>query len=373
MNTVVVGRQVRPASVNNPVRPDKTRAPSDWDHSWYRQRGGRGVARIDVYAGTPWHETYTARGAINVHEPQSHWSATDWELGRRMKANARLAALAGYSEEWKQLSAAAAEARKTLVLASRFTRTAAHELGKAAEVLERRRRAEKLRMRSLNWRDWPSKYLAWIYAIAPLADDVRGAFNQLAPLAAADLGMRMALVKRWDHNEEFRPRIMGGLPGGFSQPYMVGGRVFTYGKVVYLYELPGWFLEKAAPPLAPFSTAYELTRASFILDWFAPVGNWMGAMEAAQIAPFFKEGSETVVVKSIYDLATSTLVPHPALLGQISSSGQIEVGRMERRRVIHHPFAWDNGIARKPFPKLQLATQGLALLTQAVLRYNRAV
>ena len=63
-------------------------------------------------------------------------------------------------------------------------------------------------------------------------------------------------------------------------------------RVGYRFDFPQSWIERV-PILTPFSTAWELTRLSFVADWVAPFGNYVASLEAmGQFGPYFSEGFE---------------------------------------------------------------------------------
>ena len=67
-------------------------------------------------------------------------------------------------------------------------------------------------------------------------------------------------------------------------------------KVVLHY----WFPNQAGemlPTMTPFGTAWEAAPWSFVVDWFVPIGDWIGAMEATQYAIYLHDAVLTQSVK----------------------------------------------------------------------------
>lgn len=67
-------------------------------------------------------------------------------------------------------------------------------------------------------------------------------------------------------------------------------------KVVLHYEFPSQAGDML-PTMTPFGTAWEAAPWSFVLDWFIPVGDWIGAMEATQYAIYMRDAVVTQSVK----------------------------------------------------------------------------
>ena len=145
--------------------------------------------------------------------------------------------------------------------------------------------------------------------------------------------------------------------------------VFT--RVGYTFFLPDWFIQQT-PTIAPFSTAYELTRYSFVLDWFLPIGQWLSAMESAQFSPFFREGFETVMIQDEWRPLSFDMAKRPFEYHITSgwSDAWVKSGCLRRSAVWSYPWSVLTPPSFKKLPGLQQAAQGLALLTQAFKRWQ---
>jgi hypothetical protein len=105
---------------------------------------------------------------------------------------------------------------------------------------------------------------------------------------------------------------------------------------------------------------------SFVLDWFVPIGNWIGAMESAQFSPFFVEGWETAWMKDVYTDIRSTSSNSTV---KLQATGSLEKGRMSRAYLLSYPSSILTRPAVNPLPSWSKAAQGLSLLTQAFKRW----
>jgi len=132
--------------------------------------------------------------------------------------------------------------------------------------------------------------------------------------------------------------------------------------------LPNWVAQNV-PDIAPFSTLYELMPYSFVLDWFVPVGSFIGAFEASQIAPFFSEGSETWFIRDTYHSVEVDLnYPYDYRARSYDITGRHEVMGMVRIPVGSHPSLTRPRL--QPLPGIRQASQGLSLLAQAFKRWQ---
>lgn len=356
-DVVQVRRLIRPASSTNPVRLDNTRKPGPWSSTWRQSGGFHGTLSMNYSPGNPLTHSGLVRGNIALDfDPTQDLSTVNPLL-----TNARLKALAKVTNDTMQFNAALAQAKGTLKLAADFSSEAAHQLDNL--MAGPKGLAKKLGKMS-QWRKLPDRYLAYLYGIAPLADDLENATTQLVKYGEKGFDMSVILKSslRQTDSISHTPVSMHNGSSGFVFGRANGIRKMA-ARVGYRFDLPGWFLDQA-PIVAPFSTAYELTKLSFVVDWFLPIGNWIGAMESAQWSPFFREGWETMYIQDVYDNLVYT-GSNPTV--HVSSKGRILKGKMSRSYLNVYPLL--KGLALNPLPEWPKAAQGLALLTQAFKRW----
>ena len=146
--------------------------------------------------------------------------------------------------------------------------------------------------------NFSAKYLEYLYGWKPLADDVSNAFQLMFE------GYTGPEQKR------FRMAVKG---------YAGVKDVLTLKKSASMYYTPQWEWEQQLsvrrkvklklmyyfpsqagemlPTMTPFGTAWELAPWSFVIDWFIPIGDWIGAMEATQYAIYMDHAVLTQSVK----------------------------------------------------------------------------
>jgi hypothetical protein len=276
--------------------------------------------------------------------------------------NARLKALAKVTSDTAQFNAALAQANDTLKLAASFSTEAANQLDNL--MSGPKGLAKKLGKLS-SWKKIPDRYLAYLYGIAPLADDLENATTQLVryKVQGFDMALVLKATEKRTETVTFPVNLHNGSSGYTSGE--ISGLRHMQARVGYLFNVPSWYLDQA-PIVAPFSTAYELTRMSFVLDWFVPIGNWIGAMESAQFSPFFVEGWETAWMKDVYTDIRSTSSNSTV---KLQATGSLEKGRMSRAYLLSYPSSILTRPAVNPLPSWSKAAQGLSLLTQAFKRW----
>lgn len=358
-------RYQRPQSSSSPVRPDKTRRPTNWETNWRNVREPLGSFT----------QKDTEFAIIQSTGQVLHDSVPEAVISDSLEAllqNARLAALAQAVEKSTQLNAALAQCRDTVALARRYVTGVS---GGLLSAWNRARRqwepgdlapatlAEAVRgLTQKHWREYPNEYLAYLYGVAPLGDDLANGLDRLSSYRLKGYSLSM-LLKKTLRTRETRVEQWNAYCGQGVNPVTATVDRQLIARAVYRFDVPSWYLD-TSPTLSPFSTAWELTRYSFVLDWFLPVGSWLQALESAQFSPFFREGSETVFVKDSMDLATLTSDSLTAL----RVNGSLDRGRMRRRAISEYPSSVLTRPALRPFPGVNQISQGLALLTQAFQR-----
>jgi len=362
LETVAVRSLQRPASVNNPIRADGTRAPSSWicfSHTTRPWVGG----------GTFHHRMFpeitgkTSGLAVN-NTPTDVGDVSDCV---NFLENNRLKAMAQATESSKNLSAFAAQANSTGKMVGKAASQFAHGLD---NLMRGPGGLAQKFGRMAQWKTLPARYLEYCFGWAPLAGDIENAFERLSELSLNGYGVRMSLRCRKPAPLQTLIRQDGVayacLPAGANTGVTLYGVREAFCPVSYVYQLPQWLVDNV-PTISPFSTAWELAPYSFVLDLFVPIGDWFGALELAQFSPHFTEGSETVFVRDTYTRAE--LVPgHDYVADSWSAEGRTVVTAMWRNAISEAPTVSMPHF--KPLPGVQQAAQGLSLLTQVFQRWR---
>jgi hypothetical protein len=281
--------------------------------------------------------------------------------------NTRLAALAKSVESTTQFSAALRQSGDIVKMSNEYLRRLNRFFEDSIEAPGDHRfsfkKIVKKYGRPSTWSHVPSDYLAYLYGIAPLGDDIANGLDLLTSYRVTGLGMTMMCRNKQVRRENFSEYAQLVVGAGVFPGTIDVQRVQTT-KASYRFDLPSWYLD-TAPVRAPFSTQYELAPYSFVLDWFLPVGTWIQALESAQFSPFFREGSETVFIQDRSDLSTAR-----SPQGVIRTSGTLQRGVMQRRALTEYPHSVLVRPSFKPFPGASQVSQGLSLLTQRMQRWR---
>lgn len=361
---------VRPASSSNPRRDDRTRAPGNWsvwaNYGWFR--GGRLVYRYLTPSGPTLTQSITG-----MVLPQTSFGELKPNLSQAesLLQNVRLKALSSGTEAHKQLSAAARQANDTLKMVGKASTNLAHGID---NLMQGTKGLAKRLGKMGSWKSIPNAYLEYLYGWAPLGDDLANAFDQLNNMRIEGFGYSMILKARRTLTDSCRRPALLAYPAlGFHSGGFISGSRVSRAIATYRFDLPDWFIDQT-PTISPFSTAHELTRLSFVADWFIPIGDWVGAIEAAQWSPYFVEGSETVAVREHYDSAgydSWDVYPWEWYIeGFTPPSGVWDTFVMRRTKIEEFPYAFTRPPALNPFPGVKQAAQGLSLLTQTLQRWR---
>lgn len=216
------------------------------------------------------------------------------------------------------------------------------------------------------WKKIPDDYLAYLYGVAPLGDDIANCLNELSTMHDYGLGMSM-ILRAQKQVKTSRPHYFGvrhgtGLRTGKSEVTTV-----TTCRVGYRFDLPAWFMDNV-PTVAPFSSQYQVSPWTFVLDWFLPVGDYIGALESAQFSPYFKEGFEVSYVRESLDYSNSEVTN--GVYPRLRLKGRAEAGVVRRTVINEYPSSIMTRPALNPLPGVDKISQGLSLLTQLFKRWR---
>jgi hypothetical protein len=275
-----------PAPVSTPVYPDgKHHKPSGWgaETSFIQMRSF--VHRPRLLGGSN-------DGTDTVITPI--WPGVTFAPYQSLKASVVQSAAAGIGKAISQLAVAAREAEEVLSLTREYGNAVQRGLHNIIDVMEGSWKARE-QMRDFlrhGWKEVPSYYLSYIFGIAPLAEDLENAVDKLS-----DLGDRTVFIlrKRGRHivDEEYTMITSDYYAGGYVE-IKVHRKVAA--RAALFFEIPASRISVTGFA-TPFSQAYQTTRLSFVLDYFLPIGKWVEAAEACQVAPFFTQGYIAVKIE----------------------------------------------------------------------------
>lgn len=350
-------RYLRPASTNNPIGLNGRE-----DAGWIARGGRSNSSYIELYLQQqPGYILYRYVGEPSAPLQSSNLGEIP-DVSPSLASDTMRQCLAQFTERSVQFGAAARELGSTFRMVGDAATGMAHGLDAFMEGNYR-----KLG-RMASWKKLPSAYLEYLYGWSPVSEDISNAFDSL--ITQADDGFDFDLKLRKKKRLEGEQRV--------SNRQIFDGRV-TADLVFHLTQecravmkfiLPSWYFEQL-PTVSPFGTLYETTRASFIVDWFIPIGEWIGAFESAQLWPFFKGG--TLSTKKERRLI-SYRVNNSNNYGRMTQSS-VRAGSYDYsyERAVIHEMAEGIILARPSMRNplsLSHAAQGLSLLTQVFSKWQ---
>lgn len=284
-----------PASTNNPLILG-LRAPAQWyavKHRWFVSESKCTIRQLST--GDRW----TAEGQVS--------SFSDADASPLVTLDPSLAAdvlrkvLSQMLDDDVAFNAFMLQGKQSLSMVANLATGIAHGTDKLMTTEFRRPRVFKRFLRNASdkaIRKFSGKYLEFLYGWKPLADDLENAFSSMIDGYTGPEQKRFRLVVRKSRrvksqvivNREFS--MYWDQNSKWSQSLGKENRA----KVVIMYEFPTQVGEML-PTMTPFGTAWELTPWSFVIDWFVPVGDWIGALEASQYSVYMKHAVLTQSVK----------------------------------------------------------------------------
>jgi hypothetical protein len=283
----------KPASINNAIRPDGTRAPANWSRRGGMINGVRGQAVVETHVGaTAYKRVWEGQLASPGFNPGGISPlVSDGEL------QAIRQALGRFGDAEAKLGAALKETRQTANLLGDYYRGAAQLTYKLESAVRGSKRVrQQFRDFARNgWRDVPSKYLEYLFGIKPLADDLTNAVQVLHDRRQHGGQFNMTLRGKYRSSSNVR---MAAYQSWVNPVSKIEGDVAVtqQNRASLVFQLPSWYWERL-PPVTFFRETWETTRLSFVLDWVLPVNSWLAGFEGNQLRPFFREGSRSTFLR----------------------------------------------------------------------------
>ena len=373
-NTGICGKTLRPASINNP-KIKGYRAPSNWyatSHRWSTSDGNVTLVRNDNNVIT------STSGCILGFSTSSADAIA--ELDQSL-ANALLrSALSDLLEEDVAFNAFLLQGKQSLRMVRDLATGLAHgtdklmtaEFGKPKAFRQFLAKAGDKAISKFS-----GKYLEFLYGWKPLADDVENAFQYMIDGYTGPEQKKFRLAARkspkWKQSIDFVSSVSSYYTANWQITQTLAKE--NRAKIVLNYQFPSQACDML-PTMTPFGTAWELAPWSFVLDWFDPVGEWIGAMEATQYSVYLENAVLTQSVKvssqpgtlsrwSLQNITSGyslgSCVP-PRFHGQsYKMTRQILGASSVLDRIKFPPFASKFGLPQ--------ASQALALLSQVTRKW----
>jgi hypothetical protein len=313
---------------------------------------------VTSYYGDP-NQWFKYHGPRPAYYPQSASELQIWSGGRDA---ALLNAFASYGEDRVAYSTALQQAGQASRMVGAMGKGIAEGLG---DQFSKHGQEKWGRQQMRNWKKLPGWYLEYLYGWKPLADDIENVVRQLSE--SIDYGASLHVVLRGKYKtvgEKVVTVPAGSLAVGWVTRYTL--LIEQINRAQFRYDIPKSGVENVQP-LGFFGNLWEGSPYSFVVDWLTPFGDWLTALDANALAPYFTEGSVSEYFRTLQ--MTGEEIPDGAWT--VSSTGGhtfVESGILPYwfSRVLRGPNTLSVGIPIRNPLSLQHGAQGLSLLTQVL-------
>jgi hypothetical protein len=218
------------------------------------------------------------------------------------------------------------------------------------------------------WKELPGWYLQYLYGWKPLMDDITNSVGRLVDYDLALDVFHLKLRGKWKGRGEY---ITPDFPAFTSAGQWTLRSRLTLEQInrcVLRYDVPNDRLA-GLQPLGFFGGLWEGAPYSFVLDWIAPIGDWLTALDANSLGIYFKEGTSSEIVK-VLDVVTEDRSQELAPPGytQYAMNYQVTLERSPWNfvRTLETPWSITSRVPFRADLNLQHAAQGLSLLAVAM-------
>lgn len=358
---VKADRNVRPVSVNSPIRSDGTRAPRDWDRQWghlvspvrtvsYIQKNSSGPNSTEIeISGYP---------LITLGNGISGWLSQvggDWARGpvggafpydaesiaRTRFLNKLLDQKADWGVTLGEMSETVSGIRKVssdivdtidwLADRTRRTKRAVVETILGIPPRKKRGRSSRQRLDSAD-RLITDQWLQFQFSVAPTLSDIHTSAEALSWLLFEE---KKPLRMKFRAGSKVQTRSSYSITNGYVPGWYGNGpaSVETECHLSCFYDIvPTTQSTFAQLGLTnPASVAWELTQLSWMVDYLTTTGEWINSMTKNDSSTFV-EGSITRVMR-VKPVGPLTWTLHSRISSIRGASGALlqgEAGRMQR-------------------------------------------
>lgn len=309
--TGLVQRRVehRPASESVPFA-NKNR--SSWRNPMAWHHDGLSLEVANTSAGF----TYPATAYSAMWDGGSFWDSSQLLIGRdvsmpaRLMNKAEISALNKLKDQNIHVGNFLAEGHQTL---SMIQSTVKHIAQDVEAFRSRNPSAWKqvLRYQTGNtpkrfWRCIPNSWLELQYGWNPLMNDVMGAASQLAQ-KSREVGALFSVdgfAKEFSYEDLV---VTDGFIGVFKTPYRRYYERRVKVSLWYSLRNPTLALLSSLGLVNPLEIIWEVTKYSFVVDWFLPVSSWLSAL-TGDLGYDFKSGTRSELTK-VSEYRTGDVTP----------------------------------------------------------------
>ncbi len=369
----ICGKFTRPKSVKNP-KIKGFRAPSNWSATSCRWAVSDGLITWQKPG-----QVRTMSGCIGGFSSTNAIQIAD--LDPNLANDALRKALSGLLENDVAFNAFMLQGKQSLSMAANLAAGIAHGTDKLMTARFKtpkqfRNFLKKAGDKAVS--NFSGKYLEFLYGWKPLADDVENAFQYMLDGYTGPEQKRFRLVVR--KTRKLKQQL---LQEQFAASYWTANWGYRFyltkvnmARTILNYQFPSQVGEML-PTLTPFGTAWELMPWSFVVDWFIPIGDWIGAMEASQYSIYMDKAilTQSVKVASQQD-ARSSWSSQAGIPGYVFGSSYPPVHSGYSFKMTRQVLSPSAVLDRIRFPDfaskfgLPQASQALALLSQVFNKWS---
>lgn len=320
-----------PASTNNPVRADGTRAPSAY---WIKTLVvNNPLARAETFNPTGWFTIlspvcrlaqYSGGSSAGFHSGVLKLDDQNADARARTTFLNKLADASG--KDQVSLGVIAGEFRETVGLAADLATNVVKGVRNIAQIHRRPpesianalyvhgREGGAAALKQLGGSDNAllqsivSSWLVFQLGLKPLAYDIEDGVNFLAAQQASPEGLQLTATLKGGASEEYKYQRLLNQSFHNGNPIRLDGNFVQKTSVNYagVYKIP----TKTPLPLAlglqnPALVAWELLRFTWMVDYVIDIGGWLRSFMAAE-GTSFVEGSRSWLRKAYLDGIVST-------------------------------------------------------------------
>lgn len=238
-----------------------------------------------------------------------------------------------------------------------------HIWNKLSKRGKRPKLSDNLNMLSGSWLEWRYGIQPLIYSIQDIIEHVRS-----QSLAMQDKLLRQRGKVAYEKNH----KVTGST---YPQSYLLEGTTEIVvkhkyvSKVFYKMTRPlTWQERYGLDALKMPGIALELTRLSFVWDWFFSVGDWLGSITPSDARSV--HGSVTSQKSTVVSTTRATAIKFKGLVPAKVSGGLYEVTYEKLDRRINQPLALTPLVNRQAL-SLKRTIDGISLLWQSLPKPRR--
>lgn len=360
-------RRVRPASVSNPANPiNGWRAPGPWSHQGFKMFMPAGEFSFWFYKGHPVYASKYVRTGyswVNVNRSipplpgnEFYARAVDKAISKINNQKVNLGQMVLEAGETSELMVSTIRKAVTLVKAFKSKSPKAFLWAKTIGS-KPGHRGSKI----------PDAYLEYVYGVKPLIQDAHGALEAFRTRGQSRPPAFSVEGKSGAKDSGISYLTHGSLN---SARLMVEWNQTQSVKVRMDLELVNPFTATLASLgiLNPAALAWERLPFSFVADWFVPVGQWLGHLDAG-LGCQFKGGSVSYIThRSERSTGFTGPADNPPYTDFNWSGSRYSYEGFNFRRDVLYSVPFGTVYLKNPFPKNGIHIANAVALLVGALR-----